>query len=50
MRRETDIFLARCRERFVGAVAVTGVCPVDVGKHQFDRGAGEVVLELLRDE
>src|SRR6266699_57471 len=50
LRRETDIFLARCRERFVRAVAVTGVSPVDVGEHQFDRGAGEVVFEFLRDE
>src|SRR5438093_9795988 len=37
-------------ERFVGAVAVTGVGGIEVGQQQFESGAGEIVLELLRDQ
>ena len=50
MRGEADVFLARRREGFVGAVAVAGVGGVDVREQQLDRSAREIVFELMRDE
>ena len=50
VRREPDVFLGRRREGLVGAVAVAGIGSVQVREHQLDGGAGEVVLELGRDE